>query len=89
MSCILSAHTSPDKMFFQRKIFSYFSTLLAKVLLTSTHNICFLGTNKKQEGHIALDGSPELKTTYGSDGVMVCEMSIKGGHFVWLPWQNL
>ena len=23
------------------------------------------------------------------DGVMACEMSIKDGHFVWLPWQNL
>ena len=38
---------------------------------------------------MALEHSPELKTACGSDGVMACEMSIKGGHFVWLPWQNL
>ena len=33
---------------------------------------------------MALDHSPELKTAYGSDAVMACEMSIKDGHFVWL-----
>ena len=37
---------------------------------------------------MALDRSPAVKTAYGSDSVMACEMSIKGGHFVWLPWQN-
>ena len=38
---------------------------------------------------MALDRSPELKTACGSDGVMVCKMSIKGGCSVWLPWQKL
>ena len=38
---------------------------------------------------MALDRSPELKTACGSDGVMACQMSIKDGHFVWLPWQKL
>ena len=38
---------------------------------------------------MALDHSPKLKTACGSDGVMACKMSIKGGHFVWLPWQNI
>ena len=37
---------------------------------------------------MALDPTSELKIACGSDGVMVCEMSIKGGHFVWLPWQK-
>ena len=34
---------------------------------------------------MALDRSSELKTACRRDGVMACEMSIKGGHFVWLP----
>ena len=28
------------------------------------------------------------KIAWGSDGVIAWEMSTKGGHFVWLPWQN-
>ena len=38
---------------------------------------------------MALDRSPELKTACGSDGVMACEMSIKGGHFVLVPMAKL
>ena len=38
---------------------------------------------------MAMDRSPELKTACGSVGVMACEMSIKGGNFVWLTWQIL
>ena len=43
----------------------------------------------KQEDHDGLDSSPEFKTAYGTDGVMAWQMSIKGGQFVWLPWQIL
>ena len=37
---------------------------------------------------MALDCSSEPKITRGSDDVMACEMLIKDGQFVGLPWQN-
>ena len=43
----------------------------------------YINAKIKQEGRMALDCSP-----WGSDYAMAWEMSIKGGHFVWLPLRN-
>ena len=50
--------------------------------------VCNRVTFYIQEGHMALDPSSELKIACGSDSVMASGMSVKGDHFVWLPWQN-